>query len=80
MITEYSKFNETYFTFTIENKKSVNIQNLVDKILKKQKEPFSKVFVILMPALFPAVFKYFTGKNLNIKNISTDKKHIFLEL
>jgi hypothetical protein len=80
MITEYSKFNETYFTFTIENKKSVNIQDLVDKILKKQKEPFSKVFVIIMPILFPVILKYFNNKKLNIKNIVMNKKHVVLEI
>ena len=80
MITEYNKFNETYFTLTIENKKSVNIQDLVDKILKKQKEPFSKIFVIMLPILFPAVLKHFNSKNLNIKNIAVDKKHIILEV
>jgi hypothetical protein len=80
MITEYTKFNETYFTVNIEPKKPVNIKDLFDKILNKQKEPFAKVFVIMLPMLFPAILKYFNDKNLNIKNIATDKKHIVMEL
>lgn len=80
MITEYTKFNETYFTVNIEPKKSVNIKDLFDKILQKQKEPFAKIFVIMLPMMFPAILKYFNDKNLNIKNIATDKKHIVMEL
>ena len=51
MITEYTKFNETYFTVNIEPKKSVNIKDLFDKILQKQKEPFAKIFVIMLPMI-----------------------------
>ena len=80
MITEYTKFNETYFTVNIEPKKSVNIKDLFDKILQKQKEPFAKIFVIMLPMLFPTILKYFNDKKLNIKNIATDKKHIVMEL
>ena len=79
MITELTKQNETYFTVSVEPKKPLNLQELVEKILKKKNEPFAKIFVVTLPILFPAILKYLNSKNLKIKNIETDKKHFVME-
>ena len=80
MITELSKRNETYLVVLIEKNKSVNLNELVEKILKKQKEPFSKIYVVLMPMMIPAVLKHLNSKNIPIKGMSFDKTKAVLEV
>ena len=77
MITELLKRNETYLVVLIEKNKSVNLNELVEKILKKQKEPFSKIYVVLMPMMIPAVLSDdWTKFNSALSNLGRTTKSL----
>jgi hypothetical protein len=81
MITEINKFGETkYIVAPGKNKNLKFIQELLNKIQTKQKEPFAKIAVITTAPYFPIILVGLKKFNIPIKNIATDKKSFVLEL
>jgi hypothetical protein len=81
MITEINKFGETRFIVAPgKNKDSKFIQELLNKIKAKQKEPFAKIFIITTTKYFPIILIGLKKFKIPIKNIGTDKKSFVLEL
>lgn len=81
MIKEKTRGNTTYLVIVPDKKENRKILiDLVDKIQKKQKEPFAQIFInVYPPYLFPLML-LLNKKEIKIKKLQTTKTEAILEI
>lgn len=81
MIIEKSNLQSTNFIIDINKKLEKNlIVDLFNKIEKKQKEPFTKIYVTVPIELTKIILMAVSKKDFKIKNMYADKTVFILEL
>lgn len=81
MITETSNFKETHFVLSPTEKIDKNlVKNLIEKIEKKQREPFAKIYLTLHPMFLEPILKALQNKRIPIKRLTTNKKVFVFEI
>ena len=74
MIIEKSNLSTTNFVVSIEKKLEKNLLiDLFDKIEKKQREPFAKIYITVPLELFKIILIGLNKKDFRIKNLHIDK-------